>query len=76
MRPQVSLFFLDGDHGWQMVHRELTLIQRMVPEATVVLHDVASGPGFAADQWVQEHHGAYLYSCIPDGQGIGRIDKA
>lgn len=33
------LFFIDGDHSYESVKRELTEILRSVPEAAVLLHD-------------------------------------
>jgi hypothetical protein len=38
-RPRPALFFVDGDHGYESVHRELTGILDAAPEAAVLLHD-------------------------------------
>lgn len=43
------LFFLDGDHSFESVERELTTITRDVPRAVVLVHDTffqSSGSGY------------------------------
>ena len=39
LKPATSLFFLDGDHQYQSVKRELKGIIKNVPEATILIHD-------------------------------------
>ncbi len=41
------LFFIDGDHSYENVYRELRMIHRVRPEATVLLHDTRFFPGQA-----------------------------
>ncbi len=41
------LFFLDGDHSYEAVCRELALIHDEVPTAVMLLHDTDGEPGLA-----------------------------
>ena len=39
LKPATSLFFLDGDHRYQSIKRELTGITRTIPQAHILVHD-------------------------------------
>ena len=73
LRPERSLFFLDGDHSQVMVYREIALIDRMVPAAVMLVHDTNAGPGDAARAWVAEQ-GRHTFTAITDRVGVGRLD--
>jgi len=48
-QPTRPLFFLDGDHGYQSVHRELTTIIEAHPSASILVHDTfcqSEGSGY------------------------------
>ena len=73
LQPQRSLFFLDGDHSQVMVYREIALIDRMVPDAVMLIHDTNAGPGDAARAWVAEQ-GRHVFTSTPERVGVGRLD--
>ena len=73
LRPERSLWFIDGDHSLYAVYREVALIERMVPDAVMLIHDTNSGPGEAAEKWVADprrHH----YSWLEGRTGIGLLE--
>lgn len=39
LKPSVSLFFLDGDHQYQSIERELTSIIKNITQAHILIHD-------------------------------------
>ncbi|MES2209893.1 MAG: class I SAM-dependent methyltransferase [Chloroflexota bacterium] len=41
-RPTGSLFFVDGDHAYESVRREVDGIALAVPDATILVHDTFS----------------------------------
>jgi predicted O-methyltransferase YrrM len=43
-RQTCPLFFLDGDHSYSSVKRELTVITEKVPDANILLHDTFYQP--------------------------------
>jgi cephalosporin hydroxylase len=67
------LFFIDGDHSYFAVYREIALIDRMVPNAVIILHDTNDGPGLAAEKWVADQR-RHTYKSIVGRTGIGRLD--
>lgn len=67
------LFFIDGDHSYFAVYREVALIDRMVPNAVMLLHDTNDGPGLAGEKWVADQ-GRHTYRSIQGRTGIGRLD--
>ena len=67
------LFFLDGDHSYFAVYREIALIDRMVPNAVMLIHDTNDGPGEACQKWVQDQQ-RHRYTFIEGRTGIGRLD--
>lgn len=73
-RPQRSLWFLDGDHTNFAVYREIALIDRMVPDAVILLHDTNEGPGVGAREWV-ERQGRHRFTHITGRTGVGRLDR-
>lgn len=68
-----ALFFVDGDHSYFAAYREVALIDRMVPNAVILLHDTNDGPGLAAEKWVADQ-GRHTYTSIEGRTGIGRLD--
>ncbi len=72
LEPQRSLFFLDGDHHWVMVYREIELIDRMVPDAVILIHDTNAGPGHAAREWVRKNE-TRSFTSITGREGIGHL---
>ena len=38
-RPRGVLFFVDGDHSFDSVHRELTVIAKEIADANILVHD-------------------------------------
>jgi cephalosporin hydroxylase len=67
-RPQAVMFFVDGDHGEQSVHRELSGIVAEVPAPVVLLHDAFYqseksgyniGPYRAIERVLREHAGRF-----------------
>lgn len=72
-RPPAPLFFIDGDHAYESVLRELSAVTAEVPSASVLLHDTfnqSSGSGYnigphrAIEEVLLAHPGRY-----------GRIDS-
>jgi cephalosporin hydroxylase len=62
------LFFLDGDHSYESVRRELVGIFKAVPEASFLLHDTFFqspesgyniGPNKAVREFLAKHHKAF-----------------
>jgi predicted O-methyltransferase YrrM len=74
MRPERSLFFLDGDHHWVMVYREITLIDRMAPDAVMLIHDAQAGPGYAAREWVRLNPASHALRSVSGREGICRLE--
>lgn len=68
----LPLFFIDGDHSYFAVYREVALIDRMVPNAVILLHDTNDGPGLAAEKWVADQ-GRHTYVSVEGRTGIGRL---
>ena len=66
------LFFIDGDHSYFAVYREVALIDRMVPNAVMLLHDTNDGPGLAAEKWCADQR-RHTFESIPGRTGIGRL---
>ena len=67
-RPGSVLFFVDGDHGEQSVHRELSGIVAEIPAPVVLLHDAFYqsaksgynvGPYRAIERVLREHPGRF-----------------
>lgn len=67
-RPGPVLFFVDGDHGEQSVHRELSGIVAEIPAPVVLLHDAFYqsaksgynvGPYRAIERVLREHPGRF-----------------
>lgn len=58
------LFFLDGDHSYKSVKRELNLVGRAYPKAAIIIHDTFYqtqesnyniGPYLAVTEYLQKH---------------------
>lgn len=47
-RRHRPLFFIDGDHSYENVVRELRYIKRVAPSGAMILHDTNGHPGRAA----------------------------
>lgn len=66
LRPD-CLIFIDGDHEYDSVYRELEVIVENIPDAHVLLHDTAysnepgfnCGPYLAIRNILEEHPGQY-----------------
>jgi len=54
-----ALFFLDGDHGFENVYRELVAIATVAPRAWMLLHDTQGAPGAASLTFVGRFPGRY-----------------
>jgi hypothetical protein len=64
-RPDLPLFFVDGDHSFESVHKELKGIKEVAPRAVVLAHDTFlqdsesgynCGPYEAIKKFVTENH--------------------
>lgn len=69
LKPERSLFFLDGCHEQAAVRRELDGIYQQAPEAVILGHDTRSltGPAWAFNEFTLDHHGEYLQEvCLSD----------
>lgn len=58
-KPERSLFFLDGDHSYTAVSRELILIGEAAPNAVILVHDTnhpVEETETAVEQWLDEHN--------------------
>lgn len=55
--PDRSIFFVDGDHSYNNVARELATIARITQKATILLHDTNGPPGDAAYNFVSLNPG-------------------
>ena len=67
-RPPAPLFYIDGDHAYQSVRRELSAVTAEVPGANVLLHDTFYqsgesgynvGPHRAIEEVLRAHPGRY-----------------
>jgi cephalosporin hydroxylase len=67
-RQAAPLFFIDGDHGFESVRRELSAIGTEIPDANILLHDAFYqssesgynvGPHRAIQQLLGTHPGRY-----------------
>ena len=53
-RPRGVLFLVDGDHAFDSVYRELSIIVREIPDANVLLHDTffqSAASGYNIGPW-------------------------
>jgi cephalosporin hydroxylase len=72
-QPRRPLFFLDGDHSAVMVTREIALIQRLVPDAPMLIHDTnGAGPGDAARTWAAMY--GRSWSEVTERVGMGLLE--
>lgn len=55
-KPTKPLFFIDGDHSYENVVRELRWLRRACPRATLLMHDTRFWPGDAANKVYGESH--------------------
>ncbi len=67
------LFFLDGDHSYENVYREIRMIHRVRPEATMLLHDTQSFPGQAARTFLGRFPGTYTLTELRSQAGMMRL---
>lgn len=78
-RPDRALFFVDGDHSYDTVRRELLAISEIAPSATILCHDVGYEKGEVrrAFQDFVKSHLTYSVKILPylDGiqAGLGRL---
>jgi cephalosporin hydroxylase len=76
-RPPAPLFFIDGDHAYESVLRELSAVVAEIPDADVLLHDTFNqssesgynvGPHRAIEDVLRAHPGRYKK--IDSGLGL------
>jgi cephalosporin hydroxylase len=76
-RPAAPLFFIDGDHAYESVLRELSAVAAEIPGANVLLHDTFNqssesgynvGPHRAIEEALRAHPGRY--SRLDSGLGL------
>ena len=76
-RQRAPLFFIDGDHGYESVLRELSAIASEIPDASILLHDTFNqspasgynvGPYRAIQEVLRSHPGRYRR--IDSGLGL------
>jgi cephalosporin hydroxylase len=76
-RPPTPLFFIDGDHAYESVFRELSAVAAEIPGASVLLHETfnqSSGSGYnvgphrAIEDVMRAHRGRYRR--IDSGLGL------
>jgi hypothetical protein len=74
------LFFVDGDHSFEAVRRELTMIGRAVPHAVIVLHDTnhpashgPTGPAQAVTEYLLERSHAITVEVLESQAGMTRL---
>lgn len=65
--PEKTLFFLDGDHSYDAVTRELELIAENAPLAVILVHDTShpiEDTETAVEDWLTSHdyHADWLHS--------------
>jgi hypothetical protein len=67
------LFFLDGDHSLENVYREIRMIHRVRPEASMLLHDTQVFPGQAVRQFLGWFPGCYTMTELASQAGMMRL---
>ncbi len=67
------LFFLDGDHSLENVYREIRMINRVRPDATMLLHDTQFFPGQAARAFLGRFPGCYTQTELRSQAGMMRL---
>ena len=72
-RPERSVFFLDGDHLKESVFREIVLVNRMAPKATMLLHDTTQGPGQAVRDYLERFPDQYDLTELHSQAGMMRL---
>jgi cephalosporin hydroxylase len=64
-KPALPLFFLDGDHSFESVRKEVNVIEEIAPRAVVLAHDTFfqgsesgynCGPYKALSEFTSQHH--------------------
>lgn len=65
--PERALFFVDGDHSYDAVSRELGLIAEAAPRAVILVHDTShpiEDTETAVEHWLDDHdyHADWLHS--------------
>jgi hypothetical protein len=70
--PERALFFVDGDHSYNTVRRELLAISEIAPDATILCHDVGYEEGEVrrAFRDFVKSHPTYSVKILPYLEGI------
>lgn len=67
------LFFLDGEHLYENVFREIVSVNRYDPDAWMLIHDTRHGPGIAAEQYNNRFPAHYEVTILGSQTGMMRL---
>lgn len=74
------LFFVDGDHSFEAVRRELAMIGHSAPKAVIVLHDTnhvegfgPTGPAAAVNEYLRERSHGIDIEVLASQAGMTRL---
>lgn len=74
--PARALFFLDGDHSYATVLKELRAIAKVAAEAVILVHDLrhpTERTGDAVHDFAAEQNGRYVLAELASQAGMGRL---
>jgi len=72
VRPEPTLFYVDGDHRFESVMRELRLIRHKAPTTPILMHDTIHLPDVAKaiETFSREYPGLYRYEQLESQAGM------